>query len=106
MSKKVTLNGIELSLPKYDKNVLSIFDYLDKIIARLESGLDKNDENFQMAINMDFTADQPPKHSILDEGTTAKKSKEIVSEILTKTADTEQEHAEGSVKVNLVVDDK
>ena len=106
MSKKVTFNGIELSLPKYDKRALTIFDYLDKIIAKLESGLDKSDGNFQLSINVDFAADKPPKHKILDDGKMPKKSKEKVSKILKKAAEKEQEHAAGSMKVNLVVGDK
>ena len=106
MPKKVTFRGIELSLPKYDKSALFIFDYLNKIIARLESGLDKSDENFELSINVDFAADKPPKHKIVDAGTTTKKSKEKVSKILKKAAEREYDHASGSMKVNLVVDDK
>ena len=106
MPKKVTFNGVELSLPKYDKSVLSIFDYLDKVIDKLESGLDKSDENFQLSINLDFSADKPPKHKILDKGTTTKKSKDKVSKILKKAAEEEHDHTAGSVKVNVVVDDK
>jgi len=105
MSKKVTFNGIELSLPKYDNSALSIFDYLNKIIIKLESGLGKSDENFEMSIKMDFAADKPPKHKILDDGKITKKSKEKVSRILKKTAKNEHDHASGSVKVNLVVND-
>jgi len=106
MAKKVTFNGIELSLPKYDKNALSIFDYLDKIISRLESGLNKKDGNFELSINVDFVEDKPPKHKIIDDGTSTKKSKQKVSKILKETAEKENDHGAGSVKVNLVVNDK
>lgn len=106
MPKKVTFNGIELSLPKYDKNVLSIFDYLDMVIAKLESGLDKSDGNFQLSINLDFATDKPPKHKILDKGTITKKSKDKVLKILRKVAKEKYEHTTGSVKVNVVVDEK
>ncbi len=106
MSKKVTLHGIELSLPKYDRSALSIFDYLHKIINRLETGLDKSDENFELSINVDFAANKPPRHKIIDAGTTTKKSKEKVSRILKKAAEREIDHTSGSMKVNLVVDDK
>jgi len=106
MAKKVTFNGIELSMPKYDKKALSIFDYLDKIISKLESGLNKSDGNFEMSISMDFTEDKPPRHKIVDDGRTTKKSKEKVSKILNKAAEKESDHTVGSVKVNLVVNDK
>ena len=106
MSKKVTFNGIELSMPTYDKKALSIFDYLDKIISSLESGLKKTDENFELSINVDFAEDKPPKLKIVDDGTATRKSKQKVSRILKDTAEKENDHASGSVKVNLVVDDR
>ena len=106
MAKKVTFNGIELSIPKYDKKALSIFDYLDKIISRLESGLKKSDGNFELSINVDFAEDKPPRPKIVDDGTSTKKSKQKVSKILKEAAEKDNDHASGSVRVNLVVDDK
>lgn len=106
MAKKVTFNGIELSLPKYDETALNLFDYLDNVITHLEKGLDKNDENFQLSINVDFETHKPPKHRIYANGTTKKSTKEKVAKILKTTSEKEYDHVSGSVKVNLMVEDR
>ncbi|HSO13156.1 MAG TPA: hypothetical protein VLT51_12325 [Anaerolineales bacterium] len=106
MTKKVTFNGIELTLPKYDEISQTIFDYLDNVITDLEKGLDKNDGIFQMSINVDFAADKLPKHKIYANGTTKKRTKAKVAKILKSTAEQQFDHVAGSVKVNLMVGDR
>lgn len=106
MTKKVILNGIELSLPKYDATSETIFDYLDGVVTHLEKGLDKNDENFKMSINVDFKANKPPMHRIYANGTTSKKTKDKVAKILKKSTIIAHQHVAGSVKINLMVGDK
>jgi len=106
MTKKVTLNGIELSLPKYDATSETVFDYLDDVVTKLEKGLDKNDANFKMSINVDFEADKPPKHRIHANGGTSKETKEKVASILKQSATNGDNRVAGSVKVNFIVADK
>ena len=106
MSKKVIFNGIELSLPKYNASATTIFDYLENIQTHLEKGLGDDDGNFELSINVDFSASEPPKHKIHSNGSTNKKTKEKVARILESSLDGEDNHVSGSVRVNLLVEDK
>ena len=106
MNKKVIFNGIELSLPKYNGSALTIFDYLDKIVTRLQRELDDEDGNFQLSIDVDFSTISPPKHRIESNGSTPRKTKEKVARILARTADAEEAQVSGSVRVNLLVEDQ
>jgi translation initiation factor 2 alpha subunit (eIF-2alpha) len=106
MTKKVIFNGIELSLPKYNASALTIFDYLENIVTHLENGLGKEDGNFQLSINVDFSTTKPPKHKIHSNGTTKKQTKEKVAKILEGTADETYSQVSGSVRVNLLVEDR
>lgn len=104
MTKKVSYNGIEVSTSDYDASAVSILDYLEKVVGRLEDGLDKVDGKFSLSINVDFTPNNPPQPSItsngIDKGTTEK-----VAQILERTTEVENSRVSGSVKVNLQVDD-
>jgi hypothetical protein len=104
MAKKVSYNGIEVSASEYDASAVSILDYLEKVVGRLEDGLDKVDGKFSLSISVDFSPNEPPKPSIssngIDKKTTAK-----VAQILERTTEVENSRVSGSVKVNLRVDD-
>ena len=106
MPKIVTFNGIELSLSKYNGASVSLFDYLDKVTSSLEKGLDKNDENFKMSINVDFEADKPPRHRIYANEPVLEKTKNRVAKILGKISTKDEHVMTGSVKVNIQVEDK
>ena len=106
MTKKVTFNGIELSLPKYDAEAVTLFDYLENVVTHLEQELGDDDENFQLSINVDFSTSRPPKHKIYANGTTRKRTKEKVARILERTMDSDNSSVSGSVKVNLLVEDR
>jgi hypothetical protein len=106
MSKKVILNGIELALPKYDDSAVTLFDYLENVVSHLEEGLSDDDGNFQLSINVDFSASKMPKHTIYANGSTKKKTKDKVARILNRTAEKDGNHVSGSVRVNLLVEDK
>ena len=106
MNKKIILNGIELSLPKYDVSAITLFDYLDDVVKDLENGLSDEDGSFNISIDVDFSTSKPPKHKIHSTGKTSKKTKEKVSQILKKTQQGGVECVSGSVRVNLQVEDK
>jgi hypothetical protein len=106
MNKKVIFNGIELSLPKYNESAVTIFDYLDKIVTNLQDGLSEDDGNFQLSIDVDFSTTKSPKHKIQSSGSTPRKTKEKVARILEKTADKKSNHVSGSVRVNLLIEDR
>jgi hypothetical protein len=106
MTKKVTFNGIELSLPKYNADAVTLFDYLENVVTHLEQELGDEDGNFQISINVDFSTSRPPKHKIYANGTTKKRTKEKVAQILERSVDTENSGVAGSVKVNLLVEDR
>ena len=106
MAKKVTFNGIEMALSEYDASVVSLLDYLEKVVGRLENGLDKVDGKFHLSINVDFSPNKPPIPSISSNGSTNNKTNEKVAKILERTTEVENDHVFGSVKVNLLVEDK
>lgn len=106
MNKKISLNGIELSLPKYDATAVTLFDYLENIVSNLEDGLDENDGNFQISINVDFETRKSPKYTIHSNGTPRKKTKDKIARILRKTKAGKNDQVSGSVRVNLKVEDR
>ena len=106
ITKKVTINGIELNFPKYDASAVTLFDYLDHVVSHFEEELGEDDGNFQISINVDFSTSKPPKHEIFSNGTTKKRTKQKVAKILERTIKGEYNHMSGSVKVNLRVEDK
>jgi hypothetical protein len=106
MAKKVLFNGIELSLPKYNASAVTIFDYLENVVTDLEGGLSVDDGNFQLSINVDFSTTKPPKHKIHSIGATNKRTKDKVARILERTSDHENSQVSGSVRVNLLVEDR
>ena len=106
MNKKVIFNGIELSLPKYNDSALTIFDYLDKIVTRLQRELDDDDGSFQLSIDVDFSTVSAPKHRIESNGSTPRKTKDKVARILARTAADEEAQVSGSVRVNLLVENR
>jgi len=106
MNKKIILNGIELSLPKYNASAVTLFDYLDNVVTDLEKGLSEEDGNFKISIDVDFSTSKPPKHRIHSNGKTSKRTKEKVSRILKKTKTGGVDSVSGSVRVNLQIEDR
>lgn len=106
MNKKIILNGIELSLPKYDSSAITLFDYLENVVSKLENELGEDDGNFQISINVDFATSKPPMHTICSNGTTKKRTKEKVARILRSTKSGKTNQVSGSVRVNLQVQDR
>ena len=106
MNKKITLNGIELSLPKYNATAVTLFDYLDDVVTNLEKGLGKDDGNFKISIDVNFSTNKPPKHKIYSNSSTNKRTKEKVSRILKKARAKGTDTVSGTVRVNLQVEDR
>lgn len=106
MNKKIVLNGIELSLPKYDASAVTLFDYLDDVVKDLEKGLSDEDGSFKISIDVDFSTSKPPKHKIYSSGKTSKGTKEKVSRILKEAQKDGVESVSGSVRVNLQIEDR
>ena len=107
MTKKIILNGIELSLPKYNASAVTIFDYLEDVVSNLENELGKDDGSFQISINMDFSTNKPLHYKIhSNNGSTKKGTKDRVAKALTRTNPENLNRVSGSVKVNLLVEDR
>ena len=105
MTKKIILNGIELSVPKYDASAVTIIDYLENVVTHLGKELGEADGNFELSINVDFSTSQPPKHKIHSNGSTKKGTKAKVARILKRTNEGENSQVSGSVILNLLVED-
>lgn len=106
MNKKIILNGIELSLPRYNASAVTLFDYLEDVVTSLEEGLSKDDGNCTISIEVDFSTSKPPKHKVYPNGITNRKTKEKVARILKKTSAGVVNKVSGSVRVNLQVEDR
>lgn len=105
MSKRVVFNGIEILTNEGDPSAQSMLGFVESVIYSLESDLDRNDENFNLSINMDFAPNHPPKHSfsvtsLSNNGTRAK-----VMKILEKSTSSRENKVSGIVRVDLQVAD-
>jgi hypothetical protein len=105
MSKKVVFNGIEILTTESDTSAQSMLSFVESVIHRLESDLDRGDENFHLSINMDFSPEHSIKHrfsvtSLSNNGTRAK-----VMKILEKSTNLRENKISGTVKVDLMVED-
>jgi len=106
LNKKITLNGIELSLPKYDNTAATLFDYLEDVVANLEKELSDDDGNFQLSIDVDFSTSKPPRHNILSSEATNTSTEKKIAKALNSSNSGKFNQASGSVKVNLQVKDR
>lgn len=106
MTKRVSYNGIEMSASSYDASAASMLDYLEKVVGRLEDGLDKVDGKFSLSINVDFSPNHPPTSHVSTSGATNARAAERAAQIVERTTEVEKSRVSGSVKVNLQVDDK
>ena len=106
MKKRIILNGIELSLPKYSSSAVTLFDYLEDVVTDLENGLGKDDANFKISIDVDFSTNKLPKYKIYPYGTTDKRTKDKVAKILNRSKNSRADKVSGSVRVNLQVEDR
>jgi len=104
MTKRITFNGIEMSLTQYDTSAVGLLDYLEKATGRLEKELD-NIDGFNLSINVDFSPNKPPKPHITSNGSTSRQIKEKVINILERTTNVENNRVSGSMKVNLLMQD-
>jgi hypothetical protein len=106
MNKKIILNGIELSLPKYDSTAATLFDYLEDVVTNLEEELSDDDGNFQLSIDVDFSISKPPSHSILSSDATKTSTENKIAKALNSSNSGKFNQFSGSVKVNLQVKDR
>lgn len=106
MNKKIILNGIELSLPKYDSTAATLFDYLEDVVTNLEEELNDDDGNFQLSIDVDFSTSNPPRHNILSTDETNSTTNKKIAKALNSSSSGKFNKVSGSVKVNLQVKDK
>ena len=103
MKKKVTYNGIEVSLPANDAAVILFLKYLEKVVARLEEGLDLGSGMFHLSLQVIFSPGTLPKYKIASQDKTLK---ENITKLLKKPIDGDYDRVAGSVKVNFLVEDK
>jgi hypothetical protein len=106
MSKKVVFNGIEILTNEDDSSARSLLDIVENVINRLESDLDRGDENFQLFINMNFAPDRPIKHSFSATSLSRNGTREKVMKILEKSTHSRRNKLTGTLKVGLQVKDR
>jgi len=106
MTKKVVFNGIEILTAESDSSAHSMLGLVESVIDRLESDLDRGDENFHLSINMDFSPNHSIKHRFSVTSLTNNGTREKVMKILEKTTDPLVNKVAGTVKVDLLVQDR
>ncbi|MBI5950793.1 MAG: hypothetical protein HY865_03990 [Chloroflexi bacterium] len=105
MSKKVVFNGIEILTNEDDSSAQDILGFVETIVDNLESDLDRDDENFHMSINMDFSPNRSIKHSFSVTNLSNNGTRGKVMRILEKSTDMRKGKALGSMKIDLQVED-
>jgi len=105
MKKKVTYDGIEMSLPANDAAVILILKYLEKIVARLEEGLNLESGMFQLSLQVTFSPGTLPKYEISSQEKTPKVI-ENTAKLLKRSINGDYDRVAGSVKVNFLVEDR
>jgi len=105
MKKKVTYNRIKISLPANDAAVILILKYLEKVVARLEEGLDLESGMFHLSLQVIFSPGTSPKHKITSQGNTPKVI-ENTARLLKRSIKGDYDRVAGSVKVDFLLKDK
>lgn len=105
MSKKVVFNGIEILTEEGDTSARSLLGFVEAVIDRLETDLDRVDENFHLFINMDFSPNHPPKHSFSVTSMSNNGTRQKVMNILENSTVTRAGEISGTVRVDLQVED-
>ena len=105
MGKKIVFNGIEILTHDEETSKLGMLEFVEAVIDRLESDLERADENFHIYINMEFSPGRPPRQkmttsNLLNESTTKK-----VSEILKTSVFKVRENTSGTLRVSLQIED-
>jgi hypothetical protein len=106
MTKKVVFNGIEILTAESDSAAHNMLGFVETIINRLESDLDRGDENFNLSINMDFSPNHSIKHRFSVTSLSNNGTRDKVMKILEKSTDPLINKLAGTVKVDLLVQDR
>ena len=106
MSKKVVFNGIEILTAEGDSSAKSMLGFVESVIDHLESDLDRNDENFNLSINMDFAPNHSVKHRFSFTSLSNNGTREKVMNILERSTNSRESKISGTVRVDLQVEDR
>jgi hypothetical protein len=105
MKKKVIYNGIEVSLPANDPALILVLKYVEKVVARLEEGLDLESGMFDLSLQVTFSPGTLPKQKITSHDKTPKVI-ENTAKLLKRSIEGDYDRVAGSVKVNFLLEDK
>jgi hypothetical protein len=105
MKKRVIYNGIEVSLPANDAALILVLRYLEKVVARLEDGLDLESGLFHLSLQVIFSPGTLPKYKITSRDKTPKVI-ENTDKLLKRSIEGDYDRVAGSVKVNFLLEDK
>jgi hypothetical protein len=105
MDKKVVFNGIEILTDENDASAKSLLGFVEAVIDRLESDLDRVDDNFHLVINVDFAPNHPAKHSFSLTNLLDNKTRKKVMNILESSTKSPVNAIKGTVRVDLQVQD-
>ncbi|MCC7119729.1 MAG: hypothetical protein IT310_14485 [Anaerolineales bacterium] len=105
MGKRVVFNGIEINASEGEQSTRGLLGFVENVITRLESGLDKSDENFNMCINTSFSPTRSTRYNISIRGIKNERTRDKVVGILQKSAATNKSRVSGTLKVDLQVQD-
>ena len=103
MKKNVFYEGIEFALPVYDTTAVSVMHYLERVVTRLQEGLDLRSGSFRLSLNVTFLPGAHPRHTIISNGRTPKAP---IARLLSEPIAGNYDHVTGSVTVHLLVKDR
>jgi hypothetical protein len=105
MSKKIVFNGIEILTDEDDTSAQGMLGFVESVIDRLESDLDRSDENFHLSINMDFAPNHSAKYKFSVTSLSNHGTREKVMKILEDTTHSPENKITGMMNIDIQVED-
>jgi len=105
MAKRVFFNEIEILTEEGDVSARNLLGIVESVVDRLESDLDKFDENFRIFIETEVTPNHPIRHNVSMRSISNNGTKGKVLKILEKSTNSHGNNISGTVRFDLQVED-
>jgi hypothetical protein len=105
MTKKAFLRDVEILTAEDDASAQNLLKLVEAVIGRIESELDRSDENFHVHIEMEVAPNRPLRHCISSCTLTDHETSEKVLGILEKATNTSGTHISGIIRFDLQVEE-
>jgi hypothetical protein len=106
MAKKVSLNGVEIYTSAENITTERFFGFVQEVVDSLESELTAENQKLHLKLQFRFYPDRNPKHHIHLNGLKNRRIREKVVKVLRRSAKTFTKETAGSIKIDLLVENK